>query len=162
MKSPFHLFPIILALLLILTSLAQAATPITITRVVDGDTVAARIDGQGQEIRIRLYGIDAPEKRQAYGQQATQALQSLTSGRKAEMEAMDKDRYGRTVAMIRTDKGKDVNGEMVASGMAWVYPRYCRASVCGRWEMLERSARAAKFGLWRDKNPIAPWEWRRK
>ena len=162
MKSPFHLFPIILALLLILTSLAQAATPITITRVVDGDTVAARIDGQGQEIRIRLYGIDAPEKRQAYGQQATQALQSLTSGRKAEMEAMDKDRYGRTVAMIRTDKGKDVNGEMVASGMAWVYPRYCRASVCGRWEMLERSARAAKLGLWRDKNPIAPWEWRRK
>lgn len=159
MTRPF--LPLILAaLLLALPAAALAWAPITITRVIDGDTVAARINGQGDEIRIRLYGIDAPEKKQPYGQRATQALKSLIAGKRAEMEVVDRDRYGRIVALIRAD-GRDINGQMVAAGMAWVYPRYCRAACCGQWQMGENSARAAGFGLWRDNNPIPPWEWRR-
>ena len=130
------------------------------TRIIDGDTIAARIGGQGQEIRIRLYGIDAPEKKQAYGQQATRALKTLISGT-VEMDVMDTDRYGRTVALIRAG-GKDVNGKMVAAGMAWIYPKYCRAAFCDEWKSLESAARNARLGLWRDTNPIPPWEWRRR
>ena len=65
------------------------------------------------------------------------------------------------VAVTRADGG-DVNGAMVVEGMAWVYPRYCRAACCGQWKLSENSARAARRGLWRDKNPMPPWQWWRK
>ena len=152
---------IVTAVYLAMPVSALAWTPIVITRVVDGDTIRARIGGESEEIRIRLYGIDAPERRQPYGQQATRAMKSLTNGEQAEMEVMDKDRYGRTVALIRVG-GQDINERMVADGYAWVYPRYCRAAFCGGWRSLEKAARAAKRGLWQDDDAMPPWKWRHR
>jgi len=146
-------------MLSVLPAAALAWTPITITRVIDGDTIAARFSGTGDEIRIRLYGIDAPEKKQPFGQAATRELQSLLAGGNAEMETKDKDRYGRIVALIRVG-GRDINERMIMEGYAWVYTKYCRESFCGSWRSYEEAARAAGRGLWRDKNPVPPWEWR--
>ena len=152
---------ILAALLFILPSSALAWTPITITRVVDGDTIAARAYGIGAEIRIRLYGIDCPEKKQPYGQRATETLKSMISGKRAEMDAKDTDRYGRTVALVRAN-GKGINEQMLTSGYAWVYTKYCKASFCDDWRALEESARSGRLGLWQDPKPMPPWEWRHR
>ena len=152
-------FAILVVLPLIhIPSLALAWTPIAITRVIDGDTIAARIDGQGDEIRVRLYGIDAPEKKQPYGQAATQELRGMTQGA-AEMEIYDKDRYGREVAVVRVS-GVNINERMIATGYAWYYIKYCRASFCPAWRSLEEEARSAGRGLWASPSATPPWEWR--
>jgi endonuclease YncB( thermonuclease family) len=151
---------ILLSVLFLFSSAAIAAAPVTITGIIDGDTVRARV-ADGRQIKIRIYGIDAPERRQPYGQRATQAIKSLISGKRIEMEVMDKDRYGRTVARLLAN-GQDVGGEMVAAGYAWVYPQFCRLlCICAEYESGEKSARDARLGLWQDQNPIPPWEWRR-
>ena len=75
---------------------------------------------------------------------------------------MNTDRYGKTVALIRLEDGKVLNEEIVRTGFAWVYERYCRKTICGEWKKLEEEARAAGLGLWKDKDPVPPWEFRRK
>jgi len=151
---------IFLFVLFLFTSTAMAASPITITGIIDGDTVRARM-ADGRQIKIRLYGIDAPERRQAYGQRATKELKSIISGKPIEMVMMDIDHYGRPVARLMAD-GQDVGGAMVAAGYAWVYTRYCQLwLVCAGYKSNENSARADRLGLWQDQNPIPPWQWRR-
>lgn len=128
-----------------------------VAKVADGDTLTI-LDAGRHQIRIRLADIDAPEKRQAFGTRSRQSLAELCAGKVATVEDRGTDRYGRTIGRVMCS-GIDANAEQVSRGMAWVYQRY--ASPTSALYRLEADAREARRGLWRDKNPVAPWEWRR-
>ena len=125
----------------------------TIAKVIDGDTVKLS-DGT----RVRLHGIDAPERNQPYGKKATRELDRLV-GRSVYVETTDIDRYGRTVAVLWTSSGVNVNLEMVCRGAAWWYEKYARRD--SKLRECQESARESNLGLW-DGDPVEPWEWRRK
>lgn len=130
--------------LVLAASLAQAAGTITgkVVRVADGDTVTV-LTPDRQQIKVRLYGIDCPEKRQAYGNRSRQAVASMIAGKTVRVRSMGVDR-----ALVR-------------QGMAWVYTRYCKAPECRTWHRDEAEAQAARRGLWADPHATPPWEWRR-
>lgn len=127
--------------------------------VADGDTITVLRDRRDQ-VKIRLYGIDAPESGQPFGKAAKQSLSSMVYGQSVEVEVMDTDRYGRTVARVFVD-GDDVNAAQLRSGYAWLYAQYCKDWVCDDWTELEAKARSSRVGLWADQNPTPPWQWRR-
>ena len=124
-----------------------------VTRIVDGDTVYTK-DGT----KIRLHGIDTPERDQPYGKQATRALDRLIKTKIFVLEK-DTDRYGRLVAVLYTPEGLNVNLEMVCGGHAWWYERYARFD--SDLEDCQESAQEARLGLWEDEDPMPPWVWRR-
>ncbi|MDH4318348.1 MAG: thermonuclease family protein [Desulfobulbaceae bacterium] len=127
--------------------------------VFDGDTIA--VDCDGREFRVRLWGIDTPEKKQSFGQEATGYTGSLVLGKKLELEIKGSDRYGRSLAMVKAN-GQSVNEDIVAHGYAWVYRQYCNEEqICGRLMELEEQARKRGLGLWSDSHPVMPWQWRR-
>ena len=123
--------------------------------IADGDTFTMLMADRVQ-VRIRLYGIDAPEKAQDFGKRAKQELSGLIYGRDVVVSDMGRDRYGRTIGMVFVD-GNNVNEEMLRRGMAWHYLKYDKDP---RWDELERGASGAKRGLWSQPGAIAPWEWR--
>lgn len=133
--------------------------------VYDGDTVALVGRGIGR-VKVRLYGIDAPETRkperpgQPFGEQAKRVLMYKLLGREVTADVVEKDSYGRIVAVIRL-AGKDVNAEMVAEGMAWAYRYHLVAPYASTYIRLEEQARLQRRGLWRDTSPQPPWEFRR-
>ena len=124
----------------------------------DGDTITVLHEGKGE--KIRLYGIDTPEKGQAFGKKAKQFTSKMVYGKTVEVEAKDTDRYGRTVALINVG-GQSVNEELIKNGYAWVYRKYCVESFCEDWLNFEIIARYGKIGLWSEPNPIPPWEYRK-
>jgi endonuclease YncB( thermonuclease family) len=113
------------------------------------------------QVKIRLYGIDTPEKGQPYGQAAGKYLASLIAGAAVRIESVTMDRYWRTVGIV-WEREANINQEMVRSGYAWVYRRYCNKPFCDYWQVLENEAKVEKLGLWKEPNPIPPWVWRRK
>ena len=112
-------------------------------------------DGNEQH-KIRLNGIDAPEKGQAFGKVARNHLASLVEGREVRVEWRSKDRYGRILGTVFAD-GIDVNLEMLRAGLAWHYKRYDKTPA---YAQAEAEAKAARRGLWSDKAPINPEEFR--
>jgi micrococcal nuclease len=127
--------------------------------IADGDTITVLRDKQ--QVRIRFYGIDCPEGGQAFSKKAKQFTSDKVFGKVVEVEPVDVDRYGRTVALVAVFR-RLVNEELVNAGFAWVYTRYCDRPICERWKVLEQEAREANRGLWADPNPIPPWEFRKK
>ena len=140
--------------------MALSATAILLCLVVgvtDGDTLTVRCDNQPQ-VKVRLTEIDAPEKRQAFGQRSKQALSDLVFGRKVALHVQEKDRYGRLLAQVNLGN-LDVNFAMVSDGMAWCYEQYLvRTAACHK---AQTEAKTAKRGLWVDPVPLAPWEFRK-
>ena len=131
----------------------------TVVGVADGDTLTV-LDSSKREHRVRLAEIDAPESSgQAFGNRAKQALSRLCYRKLAKVIVHTKDRYGRNVGAVTCD-GVNANEKMVESGLAWVYTQY--ASANSPLFGLEQQARLAKRGLWRDANPVPPWEWRKR
>lgn len=124
--------------------------------IVDGDTVDVLHDGRAE--RIRLYGIDAPERRQAFGRRAQDYLGDLVFKQIVRVVVRTKDRYGRRVAELYLG-AKSVNQEMVRAGMAWWFRRYAPRDNVLR--DLEEQAREAAAGLWSDPNATAPWNFRK-
>ncbi|KPK18991.1 MAG: hypothetical protein AMJ67_07450 [Betaproteobacteria bacterium SG8_41] len=110
-------------------------------------------------LRIRLTDIDAPELGQPFGKRSKTALADLCFGRAAALEIRGRDRYGRTLARLSCD-GVDANAEQVRRGYAWVFTRYAQAN--SPLYALQLDAQAAGRGLWTDRAPTAPWEWRRR
>jgi endonuclease YncB( thermonuclease family) len=135
-----------------------AAEPKTwrVVSVHDGDTVRCLDDGN-REHKIRLTGIDAPETGQPFGTVSRDHLRQLVLRREVVVHDQGKDKYGRTLARLEVD-GKDVAGQMVAEGLAWHYVRYSDDQQLAR---AEREAKAAARGLWADREPMPPWEWRK-
>ncbi len=126
----------------------------------DGDTMT--VLKERREIKIRLWGIDTPERHQDFGSRAKKQTSGLAYGNAVEVREIDKDRYGRTVAIVTLPDGQVLNEALVSAGMAWVYRRYCDRQVCSRWLELEAAAREGRIGLWSLPNPVPPWEFRRR
>ena len=136
----------------------SAGTPVQgkISRVVDGDTVHLEV---GREtMKIRLDAIDTPEQDQAYGRQATSALKKKINRKQVLVYITDQDRYGRYIGRIILE-GRDINFEMVAEGHGWHYKQY---SSDRNLALAERKARDAGLGLWAKRDPVAPWDYRRR
>lgn len=136
---------------------AGADVPVRVVAVRDGDTVTV-LDNQRQ-LRVRLSEIDAPELGQPFGKRSKMALSELCFGKAAELEVRGRDRYGRVLGRLKCD-GLDANAEQVRRGYAWVYTRY--ASADSPLYALQLDAQAARRGLWFDRAPTPPWEWRRQ
>lgn len=135
----------------------------TVVSVADGDTVTV-LDAQKQSHKIRLAFIDAPERNQPYGQRARQALAEKVYRHEVQVDIYEVDRYGREVGRIRIDK-RDINLSLVLEGYAWHYRYYAEKGQdrhsFNEYEAAQELARQEKRGLWRDENPIPPWEFRR-
>lgn len=127
--------------------------------VADGDTITVLRDKKPQ--KIRLYGIDCPEKRQPFGKRAKQFTSEMVFGKVVEVEPVATDRYGRTVAFVRIEN-ITVNEELIKEGLGWVYVRYCKLPLCAEWQSLERTAHNEKRGLWGSSGQIPPWDFRRR
>lgn len=131
--------------------------------VYDGDTVTV-LDGTKTQWKIRLMGIDAPEKKQAFGNKSKEHLSGLVFNKQVTVEYGKKDRYGRTVGKIIV-QGLDANLEQVKAGMAWHYKQYQREqSEADRiaYAKAEEQSRVVRRGLWLDHEPTPPWDWRKK
>lgn len=128
-----------------------------VTRIADGDTFTMVFDN-GFEVRVRLNGIDSPERKQAFSNRAKQALSNLIFNKEVKVYYESTDRYGRVLGEVHID-GLNVNHEMVRLGMAWHFTRYSDNKTLAA---LEKEAIKNKIGLWADPNPVAPWEFRRK
>ena len=142
---------------------AEPAYAARVVAVVDGDTIKARSQS-GEQRTIRLSGIDAPEKGQAFGERSKQALSALAFGKMADIEPRKIDRYGRSVALVRI-AAMDVSLTQVQSGMAWHFKRYSREQPAAErlaYAIAEEEARERRLGLWQDRAPEAPWDWRRQ
>lgn len=124
--------------------------------ITDGDTVTL-LTGSRQRIKTRLWGVDAPEKRQAFGIKSRQCLSNLVYGQTVNVSKMDIDKYGRMVAMLRF-KGKDMGKEQITRGMAWWYKSF--APKQNSYRDAQDEAKSGKLGLWIDKAPVEPWRWR--
>jgi endonuclease YncB( thermonuclease family) len=150
----------LLVLLITLTASILSAEGGTFTgrvvKVYDGDTITV-LDGNYTQHKIRLDGIDAPERGQDYGARATQALKAVLGAGQVVVNVTTKDKYGRSIGQVMVGQ-TNVNAWMVEKGWAWHYKRY---SSDGRLAELELRARAAKIGLWADaRPPMAPWDYR--
>jgi endonuclease YncB( thermonuclease family) len=130
--------------------------------VADGDTITV-LDDANRQHRIRLAGIDAPEKSQPFGRQAKEHLAGLVFGRPVIVEWHKHDRYGRIVGVC-TVEGRDVGLDQLETGLAWHYKKYAHEQADDErreYEKAETKARNEKRGLWQDPDPIPPWEWRK-
>ncbi|MEN9360626.1 MAG: Thermonuclease precursor [Verrucomicrobiota bacterium] len=145
-----------LGILLTLTAVAEEIKG-TVVRVSDGDTIVVLDAGKTQH-KIRLAGIDAPESHQAYGDKAKDSLAGMVAGKEVRVEVAGKDRYGREIGRVFAG-ALDVNLEQVKTGFAWHYAQYAKDAK--DLAEAQEKARAGKLGLWKDKEPVAPWEFRK-
>lgn len=149
-----------LALLLAILTLGQtklAPIKVRVVGITDGDTVRVLAPGN-IALKVRLNGIDAPEKSQAFGEKSRQWLAAQVFNRDVTLVPEGRDRYGRTLGTLKIG-GKDINLLSVRSGWAWWYRQYAR----GRLDLsaAEKNARDARRGLWSQGTPVAPWDYRR-
>ncbi len=156
----------ILVQILLLSNIAFAGRTVQglVKAVYDGDTVVL-LTREESRLKVRLYGIDAPETNkpnkpgQPYGDISKRTLMYKIMGRRVTAEIMDIDQYKRAVAVIRYE-GKDINREMVSEGMAWAYRQYLSGAYASEYIDAESLARSRRAGLWQESNPRPPWEFR--
>ena len=131
--------------------------------VADGDTVTV-LDASNTQWKIRLMGIDAPEKKQAFGSKSKESLSALVFDKSVSVEYSKRDKYGRTVGKISV-AGVDANLEQVKAGMAWHYKKYQNEQTAddrATYAQAEEAARDTRRGLWIDAEPMPPWDWRKQ
>lgn len=126
--------------------------------VIDGDTIDVLHNGQAE--RIRLNGIDCPEKGQAFGKQAKHAASDLAFGKEVTIQTHGHDKYKRTIGDVILPGGMNLNQELVKQGGCWWYRKYAPGDTV--LEQLETDAREGRKGLWVDPQPVPPWEWRKR
>lgn len=129
--------------------------------VADGDTITV-LDADKVQHKIRLTGIDAPEKNQPFGNRSKQSLSDMVFNKIVTVETVKRDRYGRELGKVLIG-GKDANLEQIRAGLAWHYKAYEREQTAAdrnTYAVAENEAKAAKRGLWVDVEPTPPWEWR--
>lgn len=145
---PFLFLPVIL--------LAQLSGKVV--KVADGDTFTLLTE-DNRQVKVRLHGIDCPEKGQDFGQVAKQYTAEKVYLQVVSVQATDTDRYGRTVGIVTLNDGTVLNEALLTAGLAWHYTMYDKSS---RWAAMELDARNKKVGLWAMSGPVAPWTWRKK
>ncbi len=129
--------------------------------VADGDTITV-MEKNGSVRKVRLYGIDAPELGQRFGQEAKAKAADIALLSNVNLEIMDTDKYGRSVAIVKLENGQILNEEMVKAGLAFVYEQFCKHPRCLAWKAYELKAKTTRAGLWADKKTMPPWVWRKK
>lgn len=154
MRRRWLRLPLVVAVLLCLGA-DRGQLQLRVVGVHDGDTLT-RLDESKTQHKIRLDAIDAPELGQPFGQASKKSLSEKVFGRDVVVVPKTKDRYGRTVGHVLVD-GRDVNLEILDEGMAWHYKKYDHNPRLAR---AEDRARAEKAGLWADRDPVPPWDWR--
>lgn len=127
-----------------------------VVAVHDGDTITVLV--AGRDIRVRLAGIDAPERGQPFRNASRNALEAQVAGREVRVVERGRDGYGRVLGKVYVGP-IDVNAEQVRAGYAWVYRRFAQDPAL---LALEAEAKAAQRGLWRDRKPVPPWTWRER
>ena len=128
----------------------------------DGDTLTV-LDAANSTHRIRLDGIDAPEKGQEYGTRSREHLAALAFGKQVVVVWNKRDRYGRIVGQVNVGESHDVGLALIEAGLAWHYKRYQHEQSPadrGRYARAEDDARAKRAGLWQDRHPVPPWAYR--
>ena len=124
--------------------------------VADGDTITV-LTKDKRQVKIRLYGIDCPERNRSFGVRAKQATSDAVFGKPVTVQPMDMDRHDQTVAVVYMPGGKSLNEHLVREGMAWVYPQYCKQEeICAPLRKLEQAARSQRRGVWDDKDQMSP------
>ena len=146
---------LICALLISQVSNAEYLESLKIKKVVDGDTV--HVFYQDEVYKIRLTEIDAPERDQPYGSNSTDYLKGLLKEGRVDVDISGTDRYGRKLGRLYW-QGMDINRELVSAGYAWVYDQYVTDN---SFYEDQSKARNLKKGLWQDKSPLEPWNWRK-
>lgn len=129
-----------------------------VVSVLDNDTIEVLHNTNPE--RIRLSGIDCPEKGQAFGNKAKQAASTVVFEKQVTLKTHGHDKYRRTLADVLLPDGTNVNQELVKEGWCWWYRKYAPADI--ELEKLEREARDGKKGLRADPQPVRPWEWRKR
>jgi endonuclease YncB( thermonuclease family) len=158
-------------ILLLFCSTAHADITGRVVAVVDGDTIKV-LDADNTEYKVRLTGIDAPERGQPYNSASRKHLASLVAGKEVFVESYKQDIYGRDLGKVWVQpsdcpscgKTLDANYAQVLAGMAWWYRYYSKEQSVedrGRYESAENEAKARGWGLWADPDPINPYEWRK-
>jgi endonuclease YncB( thermonuclease family) len=127
--------------------------------VADGDTLTVEPARDRARSKIRLWGIDAPESRQPYGQTAKSYVNKVALFKEVTVIFVDTDRYGHTVAVVAPADGSVLQENLLKEGLAWAYTQYC--SSCDAWKRMERQAEKEKKGLWADDMSVQPWVWRK-
>lgn len=155
--SPLAICGLTAALFLPCPAFASETLHGRVVGISDGDTLTL-LDSHNRQHRIRLAEIDAPEKKQAFGQRSRESLSDLAFGKTAVADCPSQDRYGRSVCVVSVD-GVNVNLAQVQRGMAWAYTKYARDA---RIFAAEKDARSSRRGLWADPSPTEPWLYRRK
>jgi endonuclease YncB( thermonuclease family) len=164
----------IVALFVPLQTLSATLTG-KVVKVADGDTVTILVGTE--QHRIRLQGIDAPERKQPFGKASGRSLSALVAGKQVRVEYDKRDRYGRIIGVVwvRSPDAQcdvepcpmtlDAGMYQLTIGMAWWYRKYAKeqtAEARGQYEFAEVEAKAKCVGLWQEPEPVAPWEWRRQ
>ena len=158
--------------LLLLACSVQAETLTgRVVGIADGDTITV-LDANRQQHKIRLGGIDAPEKAQPFGQRSKESLSRLVFNKEVRVDWTKRDKYKRIVGKVWVQPADcptcpmtlDAGHAQIAAGMAWWYRKYAKEQqprIRGGTDC-EQEARARRVGLWRDADPVPPWEWRRR
>lgn len=129
-----------------------------VIKIYDGDTITILVDGNKE--KIRFYGIDAPEKKQSYGIESRDFVRHKIMDREVKVKIVNTDKYGRKIGKIYYNNGKYLNLESVKGGYSWWYKYYARNEY--DLEGAQKKAKKYKKGLWKEKNPINPYEYRKK
>lgn len=158
MKNVLFIFFLPLWAFLSSSSAYGAVFEAKVIHIADGDTITVLNDAI-EQIKIRLNGIDCPEKAQAFGNKAKQYTKGLVAGQMVTIQANDTDKYGRTIADVILNDGRNLSQELVKAGYAWWFFKYSDDEQLG---ILEVKAKIAKVGLWADKNPVPPWIFRHR
>jgi endonuclease YncB( thermonuclease family) len=154
-----------LVLTLLLGISTAWAEPLTglVVGIADGDTITV-LDSSKTQHKVRLAGIDAPEKAQPFGDKSKANLSRMVFNQNVSLDCRKIDRYKREVCVVLLN-GQDVNLEQVKAGLAWWYREYRREQSLadqGYYEYAEFDAKAQRRGLWADADPMPPWEWRKR
>ena len=148
---------ILLIILLVINSVFLLAISGKVVKVSDGDTFYLK--SNGKSYKIRMYGIDAPELHQAYGQESKKYLENLIMDKNVDVNIKSEDKYGRKVGKV-IYKNKDINLEMIKSGNAWYYGYYAKSEK--EYKKAFENAQKKKIGLWKGKNIENPRDYRLK
>ena len=153
-----------LAALLLLSGLSHAGPyEGRVVGVSDGDSITV-LDSAKRQHKVRLAGIDAPELKQAFGQASKRSLSALVFGKKVVVETEKRDRYDRQIGKVLVE-GRDANLAQIEAGFAWHYKQFAaeQSAIDQRlYAEAEADARSSRRGLWQDRNPQAPWDFRRQ
>ena len=169
MKNKLFFVNVVIIIFAINISFVRADFTAKVRKIVDGDTIHV-VDKYGNQFKIRLTGIDAPEKNQAYGLESKNQLSEAINNRWVFLESKPNegkpytvDRYKRVLAKVILN-GADINLLQISSGYAWHFKRYQNQQIPSdreAYDYAEKNAKKNQLGLWEEKKPIAPWKWRK-